>query len=72
MVASTARGWWCCAINGIIAKVLISNPIQAKIQCELAKVKVVPKPRLDSKIIRTNGFIDEGGTLTVMFGVWAR
>jgi hypothetical protein len=35
------------------AKVLISNPIQAKIQCELEKVNVVPRPRLDIKIIRT-------------------
>lgn len=53
MVASTARGWCCCAIRGTIAKVLISNPIQAKIQCELEKVNVVPRPRLDIKIIRT-------------------
>lgn len=32
VVASTARGWWCCAIRGMIARVLISNPIQASSQ----------------------------------------
>lgn len=53
VVASTARGWWCCAIRGIIARVLISSPIQASSQWELAKVKVVPKPRLDSRIAST-------------------
>lgn len=58
MVASTARGWCCCAIRGTIAKVLISNPIQAKIQCELEKVNVVPRPRLDIKITRPS--IDGG------------
>lgn len=72
VVASTARGWWCCAISGVIARVLISNPIQASSQWELAKVRVVPSPRLDSRIASTYGFIGGGGTLTVMFGVWAR
>ena len=32
VVASTARGWWCCAIRGTIARVLISSPIQASSQ----------------------------------------
>lgn len=32
VVASTARGWWCWAIRGRIANVLISRPIQAKSQ----------------------------------------
>lgn len=32
VVASTARGWWCCAIRGVIASVLISRPIQARSQ----------------------------------------
>lgn len=32
VVASTARGWWYCAINGMIARVLISSPIQARSQ----------------------------------------
>lgn len=53
VVASTARGWWCCAIRGIIARVLISSPIQASSQWELAKVRVVPNPRLDSRIAST-------------------
>lgn len=53
VVASTARGWWCCAIKGMIARVLISSPIQASSQWELAKVKVVPNPRLDSRIVST-------------------
>lgn len=53
VVASTARGWWCCAIKGIIARVLISSPIQANNQWELAKVRVVPKPRLDNSVVNT-------------------
>ena len=32
VVASTARGWWCCPISGIMARVLISSPIHAKSQ----------------------------------------
>lgn len=72
VVASTARGWWCCAISGVIASVLISRPIQARSQWELAKAKVVPSPRLDSRVASTYGFIGGGGTLTVMLGVWAR
>lgn len=53
VVASTARGWWCCAIRGMIARVLISSPIQASSQWELAKVKVVPNPRLESRTAST-------------------
>ncbi|MGL5702157.1 MAG: hypothetical protein ACRCW5_03285 [Cetobacterium sp.] len=53
VVASTARGWCCCAIKGRIAMVLISNPIQASSQWELAKVKVVPRPKLERRIIST-------------------
>lgn len=48
--ASTARGLWDWAIRGIMAKVLISSPIQASSQCELAKVMVVPRPRPNSRI----------------------
>lgn len=44
VVASTARGWWSWAIRGIIASVFISKPIQARSQCELVKVTVVPRP----------------------------
>jgi len=46
VVASTPRGWWCCAMSGRIARVLISRPIQANSQWELANVMVVPSPRL--------------------------
>lgn len=53
VVASTARGWWCCAISGMMARVLISSPIHARSQCELAKVSVVPSPRLDSSTVST-------------------
>lgn len=53
MVASTARGWCCWAIRGVIARVLISSPIQASSQWELAKVRVVPSPRLDRRIAST-------------------
>lgn len=52
MVASTARGWWCCAISGRIARVLISSPIQARSQCELANVIVVPRPSPNSSVVR--------------------
>jgi len=45
-VASTARGWWCWAIRGIMARVLISRPIHARSQWELENVIVVPSPRL--------------------------
>lgn len=52
VVASTARGWWCWAISGIMARVLISRPIQARSQWELANVIVVPKPKLNSKVAK--------------------
>lgn len=49
VVASTARGWWCRAMSGRMARVFISMPIQASSQCELAKVIVVPRPRPRNK-----------------------
>lgn len=52
VVASTARGWWFCAIRGIIARVLISRPIHARSQCELANVIVVPRPRLNRRVAK--------------------
>lgn len=55
-----------------MARVLISNPIQASSQCELANVIVVPSPRLNIIIESTYGFISKGRILTNMFGVWAR
>ena len=53
VVASTARGWWCCAMGGRMARVLISRPIHARSQCELAKVRVVPRPRLNRNTVST-------------------
>lgn len=53
VVASTARGWCCCAIRGMMASVLISSPIHAKSQWELASVRVVPIPRLESRTAST-------------------
>lgn len=72
VVASTARGWWCCAMSGRIASVLISRPIQARSQWELEKVSVVPRPRLIRKIVSTCGFISKRRSLTYIFGVWAQ
>lgn len=53
VVASTARGWCFWAMRGMMASVLISNPIQARSQCELIKVRVVPSPRLISNMANT-------------------
>lgn len=72
VVASTARGWWCCAMRGIIARVLISKPIQARSQWELMNVIVVPSPRPNIKVAKMYGFISKGRILTNMFGVWAQ
>lgn len=52
VVASTARGWWCCAIRGIIARVLISRPIHARSQWELVIVIKVPRPRPNKRMER--------------------
>ena len=71
VVASTARGWWCWAISGIMARVLISRPIQAKSQCELANVIVVPSPKLIKRVERMKGFISKGGGFTDMLRAWA-
>lgn len=49
VVASTARGWWCWAIKGMMARVLISRPIQAISQWELVAVIVVPSRRPNSR-----------------------
>lgn len=72
VVASIARGWWCWAIRGRIARVLISRPIQASSQCELAKVIVVPSPKLKRRREVMWAFISKGGILTNIFGVWAQ
>lgn len=52
VVASTARGWWCWAIIGMMARVLISKPIQAISQWELVTVIVVPRSRPKNKEVR--------------------
>lgn len=49
VVASTARGWWCWVIIGMMARVLSSRPIQATSQCELVAVIRVPKTKPDSR-----------------------
>lgn len=72
VVASTARGWCCFAIIGMMASVLISNPIHASSQLELIKVIVVPSPRLRRRVVKMCGFISRGRILTNMFGVWAQ
>ena len=72
VVASTARGWWCWAIRGMIARVFISSPIQARSQCELANVIVVPRPSPNKRVAKMYGFISKGRSLTNMFGVWAQ
>lgn len=59
-------------MSGIIARVLISSPIQASNQCELINVRVVPRPRLISRMASTRGFISTGRILTNIFGVWAQ
>lgn len=59
-------------MNGIMAKVLISRPIQANSQWLLATVIVVPRMRL---IIRTEsvaGLIGKGRDFTYIVGVWAQ
>ena len=72
MAASTARGWCCWAMRGRIARVLISSPIQASSQWELANVMVVPSPRLNNRVAKMYGFISKGRGLTYIFGVWAQ
>ena len=72
VVASTARGWWFCAISGIMARVFISSPIHARSQCELANVIVVPRPRPNRRVAKMYGLISKRRILTNMFGVWAQ
>ena len=39
-------------MRGIIARVLISSPIQASSQCVLAKVVMVPMPRPNNRMVK--------------------
>lgn len=71
VVASIARGWCCWAIRGIIARVLISNPIHAISQCVLVVVIVVPRSKPNIREAVMYGFICKGGILTSIFRVWA-
>ena len=49
-----------------MARVLISSPIQARNQWELAKAIVVPRPRDINRMGRMLGDISKGGILTHM------
>lgn len=72
VAASMARGWGILVINGIMARVLISRPIQARSQWKLDSVIVVPMARLNRKIVRARGLISKGRILTNIVGVWAQ
>ena len=60
MAASIARGWWDFERSGIIAKVLTSKPVQAKIQWLLDIVMLVPIIKLMVEISFAWGFISRG------------
>lgn len=51
---------------------LISRPIQTRSQCDPINVRVVPRPKLEIRIVNTIGFISKGRILTNMVGVWAQ
>lgn len=60
IVASMARGWWDFEMNGMIASVLSSNPVQAITQWVLEIVMVVPRIRLREESSFVWGFISRG------------
>ena len=60
IAASIARGWWGFEIRGMIARVLISSPVQAITQWVLEIVIVVPRSRLRLEISVAWGFISRG------------
>lgn len=70
--ASVPRDWCVETIRGRIARVLISRPIHARSQCELLKVREVPRPRASKREDRRGGATNKGRILTNMFGVWAQ
>lgn len=72
VAASIARGWCCLAISGMIARVLISRPVHARIQWLLEIVSSGPIIRLVIMIVLAYGFISIGRILTNIFGVWAQ
>ena len=55
-----------------MARVLISMPIHARSQWELAKTTVVPRPSPNRRMVKTKGAISKGRVLTNMPGVWAQ
>lgn len=59
-------------MRGIIARVLISRPIQASSQCVLVSVIEVPRTSPNRRIIKIKGFISRGRSLTYIFGAWAQ
>lgn len=61
IAASIARGWWVFEMRGMIARVLISSPVQAVIQWLLEIVIVVPSRRLRMEINFACGLISRGG-----------
>lgn len=61
VAASIARGWCCLAINGMMARVLISKPVHARIQWLLDIVSSGPIIRLEVMITLAYGFISGGG-----------
>lgn len=60
IVASMARGWWDLEMRGIIARVLISSPVQAVVQWLLEIVIVVPRDKLRYESSFACGFISRG------------
>lgn len=60
VVASIARGWWDFEIRGMIARVLISSPVQAMAQWLLVIVIVVPSRRLVVEMSFARGLISRG------------
>lgn len=60
IAASMARGWWGFEMRGMIARVLISRPVQAIIQWLLEIVMVVPSIRLADDNSFAWGFISRG------------
>lgn len=60
IAASIARGWWDFEMRGMIARVLISSPVQAITQWLLEIVIVVPRSKLREVISFACGFISRG------------
>ena len=57
IAASMARGWCDFEMKGMMARVLISSPVQASIQWLLEIVMVVPSTRLRESVSFVRGLI---------------